>query len=483
MLPRRLLWRFMSGFLLVIVLSTVVVAWYVGESVRTFDHRRTREQLESKAQLIAAHVSPLLESARFDELQRFCRDVRPATAARITVIDASGRVLSDTDEDPKAMENHADRVEVKAALAGDVGQTTRYSSTIGAELSYVAVPVRRNGAVTEVVRTAVKLADLRESLRDVYWQVGLGGLMAALLMAGLTVALFTRQISQPLRELERGARAFAAGHLDHPLAVPSSVEIGALAEALNAMSAQLQDRLVTIARQSSQLEAILASMSEGVLAMDASGRLIRINAAAAQMVGVDAAAAEGCAVFEIVRHRGMERFVAQAIKANEPIGIELILNFAGEDRFIHLHATTLRDASAAALGLLIVMHDRTPLRRLEQIRQEFVANVSHELKTPIAAIKAAVETLQVVSTDPESTQCLAIANRQADRLNSIVDDLLSLARIEQEEERGQVELTHEAVLPVLTAAVETCLSKAQQRGIALVVDAADDLRAHLNPPL
>ncbi len=307
--------------------------------------------------------------------------------------------------------------------------------------------------------------------------------MAALLMAGLTVALFTRQISQPLRELERGARAFAAGHLDHPLAVPSSVEIGALAEALNAMSAQLQDRLVTIARQSSQLEAILASMSEGVLAMDASGRLIRINAAAAQMVGVDAAAAEGCAVFEIVRHRGMERFVAQAIKANEPIGIELILNFAGEDRFIHLHATTLRDASAAALGLLIVMHDRTPLRRLEQIRQEFVANVSHELKTPIAAIKAAVETLQVVSTDPESTQCLAIANRQADRLNSIVDDLLSLARIEQEEERGQVELTHEAVLPVLTAAVETCLSKAQQRGIALVVDAADDLRAHLNPPL
>jgi two-component system phosphate regulon sensor histidine kinase PhoR len=230
-------------------------------------------------------------------------------------------------------------------------------------------------------------------------------------------------------------------------------------------------------------EAVLSSMIEGVLAIDADKRIIALNRAGAGLLGVDPEAALEKTVQEIVQDSELRWFINRTLSAKDAIEREVEVN-KGE-QILQAHGTSLRDPSGTALGVLIVLHDVTHLRRLEHVRRDFVANVSHELKTPITSIKGFVETLMAGAIrEPENAEnFLRIVARQTERLNEIIDDLLSLSRIEKDAERGQIFLTTQRIKGVLAAAIQVCEPKARERNITILLDCPDDLRARINAPL
>jgi two-component system phosphate regulon sensor histidine kinase PhoR len=224
-------------------------------------------------------------------------------------------------------------------------------------------------------------------------------------------------------------------------------------------------------------------MIEGVLAIDARQRVLGINRAAAELLGVDLGRIIGRPLQEVVRNPDLRRFALLAIDCREPVEDDLVLHGI-RDRTIRLRGTALRDASGEG-GAVIVLNDVTDMQRLENVRRDFVANVSHELKTPVASIKGFVETLlDGAADDPaDNRRFLEIIARQADRLAAIIEDLLSLSRIEQAEGTGDLPRERVAIGSVLAAAIADCEPRAAERTIAFETDCPTDLVAAVNPPL
>lgn len=308
---------------------------------------------------------------------------------------------------------------------------------------------------------------------------------------GIVVLVIAIKTNRSITRLRHAADRFAQGNLSRRVSVRGPLQIAALAESLNRMARQLQDRLTTVVRQRNELGAVLSSMIEGVLAVDTEERIISLNGAAAELLRVDPNQTLGRLLPEVVRNTALQQFAAQTLRENRAITAEINLRVAttGEtDRpYRHLRGQSaiLRDEDGERLGAVLVLHDITHIRRLESVRRDFVANVSHEIKTPISAVKAAVETLMDDRELPreDAQHFLRMVSRQADRLTAIVDDLLSLARIEQDEGRIRAEMNRAPVTPVLRAACETCQANADERDIELAVDADPDLEARMNPAL
>ena len=334
-----------------------------------------------------------------------------------------------------------------------------------------------------VVRASLPMKAIEGAIRALYVKVALGGLGVALLVAVLSFFI-ARRISGPLNDLQRGAMRFARGDLDRKLPIPNTDELASLAEALNYMADQLQNQIQSLSRQGKEQEAILSSMTEGVLALDAEGRLLTINSAGAEMLRLDPATAQNLPVQEVIQDSGLKWFINRTLSNPEPIEGEVEIKDNGR-RIFKAHGTSLRDSQGISLGTLVVLHDITQLRQLENTRRDFVANVSHELKTPITSIKGFVETLLAGALkEPENAEnFLKIIAKQTDRLNEIIDDLLTLSRIEQDAERRQIFLNGQKIKGVLQSAIQVCEAKAAEKKIAIELNCPEDLRAQINPPL
>ena len=281
-------------------------------------------------------------------------------------------------------------------------------------------------------------------------------------------------ISRSIRDLREGAERITEGNLSKRIAIKGPLQLAALAESLNTMAGQLADRLSTVIRQRNELGVVHASMVEGVLAIDDEQNILSLNRAASQMLSLDAAGAIGRSVYETVRNAEFHQVIQQTLDQGTAVTGEMILNGdaslgadASGEHTIQLQSALLRDDEGQQIGLVMVLHDVTQLRRLESVRQDFVGNVSHEVKTPVSAIKAAVETLvEMPSAQDEDTQrFLQIISRQSDRLAAIVDDLLSLARIEQVNDEGLKDTRPVALWAVIAAANETCQPGAAAKDI------------------
>jgi two-component system phosphate regulon sensor histidine kinase PhoR len=266
--------------------------------------------------------------------------------------------------------------------------------------------------------------------------------------------------------------------------MPETEELESLAQTLNHMATQLDDRIRTILRQRQEQEAVLASMVEGVMAVDSRARLISLNQAARILLGIEQTVVEQRSITEVVRNPDLQWFVTRTLATVEPIEGEIV--FGGDDgRILQVHGTTLRDAQGKALGVLIVLHDVTRLRKLENARRDFVANVSHELKTPITSIKGFVETLtEGAINEPENAgEFLKIISRQVDRLHEIIEDLLSLSRIEQEAEQGKIILSGRRIKGVALAALQVCAGRAEAKNVVIDLECPEEMRALVNGPL
>lgn len=479
---KKLLWHLFPFFLLVTLVTLVAVTWYSARSWRLFFLEQTAKDLETRARLVETRIGGKAALENGPGVDKLCKNLGKITATRLTVILPSGKVLGDTEEDPARMDNHGDRPEFLEAIRGRLGVSTRFSFTLGHNQMYVAVPLKDQDRIIGVVRASLAMTAIGQALRVFYFQIVLGGLAIALLVAGLSFFI-SRRLTDPLENLKRGALRFAQGDLSRKLPIPPTDELASLAEVLNDMAGKLEDRINALIRQGQMQEAVLSSMIEGVLAIDAEKRLIALNRAGARLLGVDPEATLRQNIQEVVQDSALRWFINRALAAQDPIEEEVAVSDG--KRVLQTHGTSLRDAAGTNIGVLIVLHDVTHLRQLEHLRRDFVANVSHELKTPITSIKGFVETLLAGALqEPENAaNFLHIIARQADRLNEIIDDLLSLSRLEQDAERGRIFLTTQKIKGVLEAAIQVCEPKAKTREITVHLNCPEDLRARINAPL
>jgi two-component system phosphate regulon sensor histidine kinase PhoR len=477
----RLLWRIYLSFLLVTCAAYVATAWHAAHSLREFHQKEVAANLLAQAQITShAFTTSSLDPVGLD---RLCRDLGQTTHTRYTVILPDGRVIADSEESPARMANHADRPEIIAALRGETGRNIRFSATLRQRFLYLAIPIRRDGAVIAAMRASLPLTVVDRALAELYRHLAGGGLLVAALFALLALYLSYR-LNQPLQAMREAAERFARGDLTAHVPVPSIAEFAVLAQALNQMAVQLNDRILTIMRQRNEQTAVLTSMTEGVLAVDLRERVIEINPAAARLLALDIERVRGLCIQECIRHPEIHGFVAAALAASEPSEAEIVLRGA-TDTCLQFHGTSLLDGAGKRLGSLIVLNDITRLKKLETMRRDFVANVSHELKTPITAIRGYLETLTDAMPEDhdERRRFLAVVSRHADRLQAIIDDLLSLSRIEFDVDRGLIELEGTPLEGLLQRVVQTFMSRAREKGIVLTLACEPDLSVNASATL
>ena len=288
----------------------------------------------------------------------------------------------------------------------------------------------------------------------------------------------------PLKRFAGGAQQFSTGNLAHRLPAIGVEEMAGLAETLNRMARQLDDRLQTVIRQRNELEAVLTSMLEGVAAVDQNELIIRMNQAAGRMFDCDSSTVTGRPIQEVIRNLALQRFVIDALSSGKTVADDFIV-YRGGERVLNVNCSPLFDASDRQIGTLLVMNDVTQLRHLENVRSDFVANVSHEIKTPLTAIKGFVETLQQGSVDKheEQKKFLDIVLKHVNRLNAILEDLLSLSRIEQEDDQKEIKLSQGSIKEVVQTAVQVCQPRAGAKNIEVTLDCPDAIITRIDATL
>ena len=408
-----------------LALATGIIAWELQGEERAVIERRLRDQALLIAELLAQ--TPHATAAEIDEEADRLAD---AVDGRVTLIRADGVVVGDSSAEGDALaalENHLDRPEVQAARSGRVGVVERYSTTIGADLLYTAVPARH--AQIAYVRVALPLTAVSEQAR----RIGANALIAFALAAPLAVLLAWMSsafLSRRVQAVAAVARRYSAGDLTRTHTDYGSDELGTVARVLDASVQDLGRRLEELARERAHMEAILAGMVEGVLVLDRQGRVQLVNRAAQRMLGVDASAV-GRRYLEVIRHPDISAQLTAALRGDEVDAVELPL---GRDSSRVFVARATPVATGGGGGAILVLHDITDLRRADQIRRDFVANVSHELRTPLSAIRGYVEALLDETPDEQRRNFLEIVARNSARMERLVSDLLRLARLDARQE-------------------------------------------------
>jgi two-component system phosphate regulon sensor histidine kinase PhoR len=329
----------------------------------------------------------------------------------------------------------------------------------------------------------VLVTDIDHVLNQIYVSIIWAGLVVALCAAFLSL-LISRRISLPVTRMKRIAQLFADGQLNIRVPTAGAAELDDLAKALNEMATQLQDRILTITRQRNELKAILASLAEGVLAVDSRGRIVSVNKAAARLLNIDPVHAQGRNVEELIRNVGLQQFVRDTLNSDRPTEDDVSFPEEG-GQFFHVHGASLADPQAERAGAVVVLSDMTRIHRLENLRRDFVANVSHELKTPVTSIQGFVEALLDggLAEAEQSQRYLGIIAKHAERLNAIIDDLLSLSRLEEVGEQRALLFEKTPLRPVLEAALELSSVRAEQRRVKLALACDETAEAKINGPL
>lgn len=472
------------SYLLITLLSLGAIGGYTVSAFHNFYNEQTLADLESRARLIQHQAFHHFVSVDIPALKLLAETLGQPGAQRVTLILPDGTVAGDSEENPARMDNHADWPEVEEALVGKIGSAIRAGRILNTNRMYVALPVDHEGQLLGVVRLSIPLIVIDETLKGILWKIALAGLLIVLVVTPVSLYI-SRRISRPLSEMKDNAERFACGHLDSRIRVEGPEDVLRLAEALNAMAVQLDERIHTVTVQRNEQEAILSSMVEGVIAVDSNQNILSLNRAAAKLLDIPNGFASGQPVAMVIRNTQLQKFVKKTLASSKKVEQDIVFNRGESAQVLQIIGTALRDINQTSIGAVIVLNDVTRLKRLENMRRDFVANVSHELKTPITSIKGFVETLLGGALDnPEdSKRFLEIVASQADRLNAIIDDLLSLSQLEQDAEKAEIVVEESSLEPVLEMAIQACAQKASEKTVRVDMNCTEKVAARINPQL
>lgn len=447
-----------SAFAL-IAITLLVLDFSVTRFIESRQTSGVERLLEGEGRVLAGELVNLEPERR----EAWAREAEGRAQARITLIAPDGTVLADSQRDPQTMENHRDRSEVRGALQGRTDVSYRRSATLGLNLCYLALPVGYRGQPGYVLRLAVPIKERDEAIAAVRWRI----LWASWAAAGAALVMayfFSRTFTRRILRLQLFADGLLKGRTPATLIRDSNDELGELAASLSRAAVQLHELVENLSLESARREAILASMVEGVLAVDNELRVTFCNQSFARAVGMRSAVPAHLPVLELVRDPGFLDMLSRVLVTHESVKQRMQLA-AADGRAFEVQAAPL--AMGSRHGAIAILHDITDLERLERVRRDFVANVSHELRTPLTAIRGCAETLLdgALEDEEHNRKFLEVIHAHAIRLNNIASDLLVLSELESGQpsaEPGPV-----PVGAALDAAIRTVESEARVRGVNL----------------
>lgn len=422
--------KLFSTYALVILICLGLVGTISSISLKRFYQNRIARELETSALL----VKTILKENKGPQLiQSTILDLYRQIGARITVIDSEGIVLADSDEDPSKMENHKNRPEIKTALSNQTGQSIRFSETIKIDMMYVAIPVVKDNEISQVIRFSLPLVEVKEKMAYIYKIIIYSILIGGLISIGLG-ALVGRHFSSPLSEMKSFAQRIIQGDFSKKVRIRTKDEVGQLAKSLNEMSDQLEQKIRAIIKDKNEMEAILSSMQEGVIVIDKNENIILLNSSLASMLELRSEESMGRPFWEIIPSDEINSILKHALEKKDSF-LSQVLILKHEPRNIQIQTASITDQHKKLLGIVGVFHDITNLKKLEKVRSEFLANVSHELITPITSIVGSVETLKdgAIDDPKKRDDFLDIIDSHSQRLANLVNDILSLTQIESHE--------------------------------------------------
>lgn len=466
----KLFWKLGLTFLALLFAVLLAVDLYAARALRLEYLRVGFEQLDTLMRLAETHPPQLDDPNALQVWTKWMAE----SGARVTVVAADGRVLADSAHDPATMENHAHRPEIQQALAEGRGRAVRFSDTVNRDLVYLAVRHQAQGGAPVLLRLALPVARIDEALAQMRWRLWSASLVI-LLIAGGASLLVSRAFSERVEQLKQFSRRVADGDF-RPLAVErQGDELTALALTLNETAARLDRTIQALSEERSRSAAILSSMAEGVAVIGQGERILFCNQSFCRYLGTEADACQGRSLVEVMRQSDLLELIRRALAAEELVTQEVTMG-ALPPRTFAATVASLRANEAA--GVVLVLHDVTELRRLERVRRDFVANVSHELKTPLTTIRGFAETLLdgALADEQNAKRFLGIIRDHAARLARLTDDLLKLSQIEA----GRLELDVQAVevRGLIDACLETTRLQVSQKQLLLQVECPPDL-----PPL
>ena len=488
--PRSLQWRIALAYAVLILVSLAVVGFFVVNIIQDSYVANLEERLAHEAGLVGEAAARYLEEpVDFPGLRAATDRAGQLVDARVTIIGANGQVLADTWQPPGDLANQAGQPEVREALGSGLGRVARAdspgdSSTSG-ELLYTASPIRRGERLLGVGRIGVPTSRIDANLNRVIASVSVGGFVVAVIAIGMGLYI-ARRGSRSVRYVAAGARRFAEGNLDPPLHVTGADETRELAEAFNYMADSLQSSIRNLTEERNKLSVVLEVMADGVIVIGPDRRATLLNPAARELLGVADTGANGVNLEDLVGgawltessgtslkwvplYPDLRRLIADCFEQRERQHADLELY--RPHRVVSAVATPL-GGGVDPPGVLLTLHDLTRIRQVERSQQEFVSNVSHELRNPLASMKAMVETLEdgaLQETDIAS-DFLQRLHREIDRVTVLGDDLLDLSRLEG----GQPQLDLAPVdLLSLAEDVQSQLADiGSRKGVTVEVDAS-----------
>jgi two-component system phosphate regulon sensor histidine kinase PhoR len=413
----RIFFRVFLGFSVVILLSLTAFFLFSLRVSRASSREGLEKGLERTAETAAAALLTGAAAGREAELNALTSGMGRRAQARITVVSPDGTVLADSEQEPARMENHASRPEIAAAMSGVTGVSVRFSSTLGRDMLYVAVPMILPDGRTAVVRASAPRSEL-EAAGTVFARSTL--LFASILLAVslLAALLIARSILTPLGQLSHTVGRFAGGDFSARIHLRGADEVARLASRFNDMGEKVQALFNEVSRRTRELDGIFSSVTQGIALLDGGSCIVRANRAFAEIVG--AVDVQGMKIWEAVKTAGLVEYVERARRGALPTEeIEI-----GDRRFLCTAA-----AMGEGAGLILVLQDISGPERLEKLKRDFVTNASHELRTPLTAIKGFVELLEG-ELSGEAARRLAAIERNVERMTAIVEDLLRLSRLE-----------------------------------------------------
>ncbi|MVP00922.1 two-component system histidine kinase PnpS [Paenibacillus lutrae] len=396
------------------------------------------------------------------------------TEARVTYIREDGQVLGDSDENPAEMDNHMNRAEITQAMKEGAGYTIRHSNTLERNMLYAAIPVKDGrGEVSGYLRLAISLEQVEQTLRHL-WLFLLTGLLILFAAAGIISYRIARGLTRPIENITQVAQQITNRNYKARVETQSLDEVGQLGQAINRMADSLQMQMNRILEHEGRLKGVLENMGSGILMVDKDQRIVLVNRSVEDILGFSSSELYGKKYNEAKQQFELTKLIQECIETNKYIREEKIFYYPVE-RILEISLSPILQAGGEWSGVLVVLHDITAIRRLERMRSEFVANVSHELKTPIAAVKGFSETLLAGALDDRETakSFLQIIFDESERLNRLVGDILELSKIESK--RIPLQLSPTSLDSIIEKSLQMMESEAAKKKISLSMSAEENL--------
>ncbi len=454
--------KLMGAFTVLILIGVLITGILSMEIAKTYYFESVEDKLITSAKLIQSRLDD--EAGEYPpDFDKLCKEYSRITGERITIIGLDGTVLGDSDANTEHMGNHKNRPEIKQALEEGFGKSTRTSGTLDAGMLYIALPLKEGRGIDGVIRVALPLDDIKTIQERIWYYVFLSifiGISAALVLS----YRYLSRVTKPIGEMTEMAGTIAGGKFNRRMQVKGSDEIGNLAAAFNYMAGKMERTVEELLNDKSKIEAILASSINGVVAVDNDQKIMFINPVAEKMLDIQEKNFVGKSLFEVIRNEEIQRVLGDVLDVPRDKSMEFELSCPVE-RIIRVMSAPIRPKvrHSRIIGTLIMIQDVTTIKKLEKMRSDFVANVTHELKTPLTSIKGFVETLKEGAIDDQArrNRFLDIIDIEAGRLERLIEDILILSEIESSKPHPQPaelidmqEVIENEVLPIFTRQAE-----------------------------